>query len=74
MQKAPEYHAFAADFCLNIFVFYTVERAGGAKRGIRVPKSAAPEGRKNPAFLAQGNREAHSITSVPQARFHMAAR
>ena len=32
MQKAPEYHAFAADFCLNIFVFYTIERAGGAKR------------------------------------------
>ena len=30
MQKAPEYHAFAADFCLNIFVFYTIERAGGA--------------------------------------------
>lgn len=32
MQKAPEYHAFAADFCLNIFVFYTIERAGGAER------------------------------------------
>lgn len=30
MQKASEYHAFAADFCLNIFVFYTIERAGGA--------------------------------------------
>ena len=30
MQKASKYHAFAADFCLNIFVFYTIERAGGA--------------------------------------------
>lgn len=54
MQKAPEYHAFAADFCLNIFVFYTIERAGGAKRGIRVSQSAAPKGAKIRLSLHRG--------------------